>query len=333
MNGSTLDENLEDWNTLKQGCDFSGILVGNGASRAVWDGFEYDSLYSKAIEIPTGQGLNAHDVALFDKFSTKNFEFVLSSLATARKVMSSLSLETRPVNERYKSIQAALANAVHANHIPWATISGSILSDIGDELSNYPIVYSTNYDLLIYWAVMFGNRGGFKDYFWSNAFAVNNTDFRGDDTAILHLHGGLQFQKSIDGKTYKVRSDGGGSLLDKFGTSMSDDTTPLLISEGTAEDKVRSIYKSDYLSFAHSKLIRHKGSLCVFGHGLSIEDRHIVEAINHSDAGLIAVSILPNRGIEIKQDKARLIEKFPRNNLRFFDASTHPLGKPELKQK
>ncbi|MFZ4780555.1 MAG: hypothetical protein ACOYM3_34820, partial [Terrimicrobiaceae bacterium] len=44
--GSKLDDILEHWNTLKQSCNFSGILVGNGASRAVWNGFEYSSLYN-----------------------------------------------------------------------------------------------------------------------------------------------------------------------------------------------------------------------------------------------------------------------------------------------
>lgn len=317
---------------MKQDCDFSGILVGNGASRAVWDGFKYESLYNKALELATGQGLHVDDVALFDQFGTKNFEFILSSLATARKVMAALSLESQPVNERYTSVQTALANAVHANHIPWTSTLGPALRAIGDELSTYPMVYSTNYDLLIYWAVMFESRGGFKDFFWKGAFDINDTDLRGEDTALLYLHGGLQFQKSTDGKTYKVRSGGGGSILDQFGMSVSHESSPLIITEGTAGDKVRSIYMSDYLSFAYSKLQRHKGSLCVFGHGFSFEDRHIVDAINQSDVELLAVSILPNLGVGIKQEKARLFENFPRKNLRFFDAFTHHLGKSELKQ-
>jgi hypothetical protein len=196
MNGSTLDDKLQDWNTLRQDCDISGILVGNGASRAVWDGFKYESLYNKALELATGQGLKADDVALFEQFGTKNFEFILSSLATARKVMSSLSLVTQPVDERYKSVQDALAKAVHANHIPWTSTLGPALRAIGAELSKYPMVYSTNYDLLIYWSVMFENRSGFKDYFWTDAFDINDTNLWGEDTALLYMHGGLQFQKS-----------------------------------------------------------------------------------------------------------------------------------------
>jgi hypothetical protein len=198
MNGSTLDDRLEDWNTMKQDCDFSGILVGNGASRAVWDGFKYESLYNKALELATGQGLNADDVALFDQFGTKNFEFILSSLVTARKVMSSLSLATQQVDARYKSVQTALANAVHANHVPWTFTLGPALRAIGDELSTYPMVYSTNYDLLIYWAAMFENRSGFKDYFWTDVFDVDNTNLWGRETALLYMHGGLQIQKSIE---------------------------------------------------------------------------------------------------------------------------------------
>lgn len=42
------DTRLEDWEALRADTAFSGLLLGNGASRAVWDDFGYDSLFENA---------------------------------------------------------------------------------------------------------------------------------------------------------------------------------------------------------------------------------------------------------------------------------------------
>ncbi|MBS7668108.1 hypothetical protein KIM96_18985, partial [Vibrio cholerae] len=43
-----IDAHLEDWSTLRAAVDFSGILIGNGASRTIWEDFAYDSLFENA---------------------------------------------------------------------------------------------------------------------------------------------------------------------------------------------------------------------------------------------------------------------------------------------
>ena len=43
-----VDATLEDWSVLRATADFNGLLLGNGASRAVWDDFGYDSLFDNA---------------------------------------------------------------------------------------------------------------------------------------------------------------------------------------------------------------------------------------------------------------------------------------------
>ena len=43
-----IDATLEDWNALRNSIAFDAILIGNGASRTVWEDFAYDSLFENA---------------------------------------------------------------------------------------------------------------------------------------------------------------------------------------------------------------------------------------------------------------------------------------------
>jgi hypothetical protein len=42
--------------------------------------------------------------------------------------------------------------AVRGIHIPWALLPSSVRESMKRELARYSYVFSTNYDLLIYWA-------------------------------------------------------------------------------------------------------------------------------------------------------------------------------------
>lgn len=68
--------------------------------------------------------------------------------------------------------------------------------------------------------------------------------------------------------------------MDLFGEPYYEGATPLFISEGNSEEKLSSINRSDYLSFAYNKFSNHQGGLVVFGHLLSENDQHIVDVIN-----------------------------------------------------
>ena len=60
-----VDATLEDWNALRAANDFQGLLVGNGASRAVWDDFGYDSLFENARTVEE-KPLSPSELAVFD---------------------------------------------------------------------------------------------------------------------------------------------------------------------------------------------------------------------------------------------------------------------------
>lgn len=331
-NPHDISGNLLDWNEVKDREGWSGILIGNGASIAVWDDFLYSSIYNKSRSEDIENPLSDLDIQLFDTLRTTNFERVLSSLSTARIINNALNIAAEPVQSRYNSIQTSLIQAVRAVHVPWRTIPEEVLVNIQENLLNYKFVYSTNYDLLIYWAMMHkGNSGGFKDYFWGEQFDVSNTQIWNKATCVLYLHGGLHIYRLPSGQTLKRRADNGQNLLDLFGQTYQGDAVPLFITEGTSEEKLSSIYRSDYLSFAFSQFSKHEGPLVMFGHSLGESDNHIVSTIANWGPVKIAISLLPGSETNIRRLKAQIIAKLPEAKLFFFDASTHPLGSPALK--
>lgn len=327
-NPHDISGDLMDWDEIKEREGWSGILIGNGASIAVWDNFQYTSIYNKSQSEEIRNPLSDLDIQLFNTLVTTNFERVLSSLSIAKIVNGALGIDTQLIQSRYDSIQTALIQAIRAVHIPWQNVPDGVFSCIRKELLNFKYVYSTNYDLLIYWAMMHEEQEGFKDYFWDERFDVSNTEIWTKVTCTLYLHGGLHLYRLPLGQTLKRRANDGQNLLDLFGQPYYENAVPLFITEGTSEEKLSSIYRSDYLSFAFSRFSKHEGPLVIFGHSLSGSDNHLISTIANWGAVKIAISMLPNDPIRIHSIKSYIISKLPEAKLYFFDATTYPLGLP-----
>lgn len=326
-----IDNNLLDWGNLENRYEWSSILIGNGFSQNIWQPFRYDSLFNKASQ-DDDEGekyLSGTDIALFKKFSTDNFETVLGALATSRSVSTVLELPCKKIEQREKIIRKALARAVHRVHIFQSDIPSLTLESISDEFKNYNQIYSTNYDLLIYWSMMHGGKNNFRDYFWYSGF--NNTEKENlqDRSAVYYLHGGLHLYLRPDGQTLKRTARPGRTLLGIIGDSYRRGAIPLIVAEGTSQNKMKSIESSDYLSFAYRSLILDKKPLVVFGHSLGSSDQHIVEAINVWENRPVAVSVVANDDADRKMRKIRNRLKSP--NISFFNAVSHPLGAEDLR--
>lgn len=342
--GFTAD--LPPWQEVKDAEEWEGLLVGNGLSRAVWDGFSYSSLYETArlwIDHP----LTSEDQALFGAFATENFELVLSALTEAERVDQALERDPAPLRARYESVRRGLIEAVHAVHVPWATASAdqadpddeeddreSRLGRILDALHEYDRVFTTNYDLLLYWAVMEQEPPQIRDFFWGPGcvFDPRDVDVWTGTTALFFLHGGLHLLRLSTGEARK-RTNTQRNLLEVFAAppSYDPDALPLLITEGTSEQKLASIRSSEYLAFAYRSFEEFAEPLVVFGHSLSDRDAHVVNAMSGWGDRPIAVSIRPSHPAdEIRSRKADVVGKLPNADLIFFNSETHPLGDPEL---
>ena len=322
-----IDEELGDWNSLRSSESWESLLLGNGASIAISRSFVYSSIYAEATSENIDHPISSTNQELFQNLSTQNFEQVLSSLSTARKVNSVLRLATTQIDRLYQNVQQALIEAVHRVHVPWVNVPDSTRGTIRSELLEYENVFSTNYDLLIYWAMMHTDNGsGFIDYFFSGSFDPGNTENWSGSTSVHFLHGGLHLNRLITGETVKRSAGEGQNLLDMFAFPLPDGVVPLFVTEGTSQEKMTSINRSSYLSFAYNQLAHSKESCVIFGHSLSESDRHIVDAIARWQDVRLAISMLPDSPENIISNKARIVHLLPRADIKFFDATTHPLG-------
>lgn len=328
---STITAHLAHWDDIKNCPKSSGILLGNGFSLALWEPFDYRSLFQKAASAKT---LTKADKALFSKLGrTTNFETILAHLLTAATVNKALGIPHSEIPRRYQSIRLALIKAVRSIHLPWNRLSEDTTAHIRKELLRYSSVFTTNYDLLLYWCFMANGANGFKDYFWSHNHTFDASDskvWNSRMTKILYLHGALHLYRTATGRTVKEVGGVLNGLLDRFAADKN--RIPLFISEGSSHHKMQAIARSDYLSFGLKTFSEFDRSLVVFGHSLGTQDKHIVAAISKWQHPLnLAYSIYPGNDSEIIRKKLRIVSLFPNASINFFDARTHPLGNSSLR--
>ena len=324
MPHADFDATLASWPELKTSHPCSGLLLGNGASRAIWRPFSYFSLFELAQRV-RNKPLGVSDQALFKSLGSELFEPVLSALNTTARVNAALAISSSAPLNRYYAIKEALIHAVRSVHIPWKMLPASTLATLNAELRTYRSVFTGNYDLLCHWAVSHA-PDGFQTLFDEEGhFGVSRT--RGEGTRLHYLHGGLHLLKTQDGGT-RQRAASGSQLLDGFAINTPGDV-PLFVNEDSSDNKLRAIRGSDYLTWCYAALATQREGLCVFGHHLDRADRHLVEAIRQAQPTHLAISILPVNEAAIvsqKQHYARVFEACPGIELHFFDATTHPLG-------
>jgi hypothetical protein len=329
MEHTDFDAALAHWNDVQGATPCSGLLLGNGASLAVWKHFAYDSLFELA-QTTRNKPLSPTELALFKAMETTNFEPVLSALKTSVRVNAALTISSSSPRNRYFAIKEALIHGVRSVHIPWRLIEQATLQAISQALSQYRTVYSTNYDLLAYWSAMHG-QAPFDDLFADDAtFNLQHTHSDTEATRLLYLHGGMHLVKNFDGSARKLLSSE-STLLGSFAVNALDDV-PLFVCEGSSEEKLKVIRGSDYLSFCHAQLASHEGSLCIFGHALGKQDRHIVDAVRAANPKALAISVLPRSESFVQHQKRHYTALFAGLDvaLKFFDAQTHPLGNSEF---
>jgi Domain of unknown function (DUF4917) len=320
------------WEDLKKLSTWDTLVLGNGVSINIWDGFSYSKLFEEA-------SLNPSASQLFSDFETENFETVLEALWHAERTLLSLqcdAAEVAKVTNLYADVQHALFQAVEKVHVPWKKIAPSTLKQIADAMSSHRLVFTLNYDLLTYWSALHhGADSAIKDFFWSyqNTFDVNNPIVEEGKTGLLYLHGGLHlWQDSYNGQTGKWTNRSGGALLKNLEAKFEayPDRRPVLVSEGTWTKKMIRIRKSVYLTYALQALSDNTSDTVIFGADFDDQDKHIVGAINAGGKRRIAISVRSGSAAHNNNAFARYRSKFPDQELSFFDSTSHPLGARSL---
>ena len=326
-----IDSGLMPWADIG-GSDWSSLLLGNGFSMNIWRRFEYASLYEAATDTAISPSLNAKCISLFKSLETLNFEDVLRVLYHARLVDELLSsTQIHEIDSLYSTTKNALAAAVNHFHVPYG-FSG--LSSINASLQSFRDIFTTNYDLIPYWAIMH-NSSKFKDLFWGsdNVFDSRDSQVSSGSCTIHYLHGAIHLVELPDGRTKKLRANGDSSLSQLFDVSHPN-YFPLFIAEGASRNKLSRIMRNEYLRFCYDKLRSIEGNLVAIGHSFCTNyDQHIVDALRDGRLNAIAIGVWPHQDpSQICLFKSRLQAAIAAKAIYFFDSTTHPLGDKGLRQ-
>jgi hypothetical protein len=247
----------------------SHLLVGNGFSIACDPIFQYGSLFDAAVDA----GLSPRAQALFERLGTNNFEGVLRLLENAAwaaeqyKAPPEIPKQMRADAEIVKN---ALIEAVTNAHLPHTgCVTEEKYAAARKFLDPYQNVFTTNYDLLLYWTVLQGGKSSHQDGFRSDADDpdapyVIFSERLGSNRGLLYLHGALHLAIA-DGQLRKhCWNRTGQKLTDHIRNGLAEGVYPLFVAEGTPEKKLEQIQRVGYLWYALDKLARIRGPLVVF---------------------------------------------------------------------
>lgn len=334
LSSHPVDGNLAHWSEITAEFDgWSALLLGNGLSMHVWNPFGYPSLFEKAGQV---RALSDADRTLFRALDTSNFERVLADLAAAIRMAEALGQDSQPYLERYSSIQMGLGKAVRSVHVNRSGVPDESLEAIGRILQEQEYVFTTSYDLILYWAMGAVKYQNLCDCFWGEKFCFDpeEADIPSHLTPVYFLHGALHLVVMGSGVTRKLTQTSLRTLLDQFGRPLDGDkrARPLLITEGSSQNKLQAIEGNDYLAHGHDRLGGCGLPLVVFGSDLGEQDQHLVDALNRNPDRALAVSIrrAGKTKKEIRSAQGVLRAALDAEPLVFFEAESHPLGSPEL---
>ena len=314
----SLDAHLPSWQALNDRHPCTALLVGNGASRAVWKPFGYFSLFEEAQRV-RHKALGVSDQALFKSLGTELFEPVLSTLNTTVRANAALAINsTAPLN-RYYSIKEALIHATRAVHLPWTRVPSDTLATINQALRSYRNVYTSNYDLLLPWAVNQAPEGFATLFDEQGFFDVRRTATEG--IRIVHLHGGLHLLKLPDGTT-RQRSAECAELLEGFAVNIP----------GKCRcSSTRAAAKKNCAPSAPRTTCRGVGPTVRGTRGPmpvrpapDASDQHLLEAIRQARPTHLSIAIRPLSEASIINQKQHFMQRFADLPERPCTSSTPP---------
>jgi hypothetical protein len=260
------------------------LLLGNGFSIAAHPRFAYSSLFAVAKK------MRPSIEALFDEAQTTNFE---------------VAMEAAFDQTDASNIKTALVKAIAWVH-PYYSLSldddecrscGRFLEAfVGlDRGERRGIVFTANYDLLLYWVIVrhsaalachdgFDNEG-----YWSETAG---------GTQVFYLHGGLHlFERRHRGalpRLTKLLYEPERVLTRQISEHLNRGEFPLFVTEATSLEKLARVRASPYLSTAHKRFgsacAEAQGVLFVVGHGLGESDEHITDVIGRAQLKSVFLS-------------------------------------------
>lgn len=341
------------------------LLLGNGFSISLFPKcFSYASLFQEAVDAGLFAA-NPEIEAAFGLLNTTDFEFVMETLKNSSKLAPIYGGDHAKMEMHSELLKNVLVQAIAGRHPArpneiteeqYANCRAFLAQFIGRDLSKKGKIFSLNYDLLMYWALLHDIVG----YTWGidgphevpdqallhdDGFRAPEDDVEAEYVAweqfeaahgqtITFLHGALHlYERGPELAKLCWERSGNRPLMEQIRSALDEDRYPLFVSEGTSQKKMSRINRSAYLSKALRSFdgcCGTKGaSLFIIGHSLADNDDHVLRRIRNGKISRLYVSIFgdPNSeaNLAIKNKAAQIAagrrERYPLE-VEFIDAST-----------
>lgn len=134
------------------------LLLGNGFSRSIYKNFDYQELYEVAkTKLNDDKKLSGSLISIFDELETTDFEKVLAHLVISEKITK--HYENEVMSNAIKSDLINIRNSFIDSLVYTHPLTSSIITDdtknkVHVILSNFSQIFTSNYDLLLYWICM-----------------------------------------------------------------------------------------------------------------------------------------------------------------------------------
>ncbi len=262
----------------------AAVLLGNGFSIGFDERFRYDSLFAKA----EAAGLSETARALFDRVGKGDFEGALRLLDDGEWVAQAYGAtgaDLAAMRADAKSIRDALAAAVRESHLDHAGELPLAATEAASRfLGPYRLVFTTNYDLLLYWVVMSMEPAKRLD----DGFRAAGGDpvFVGwkEDRQMFHVHGALHLYWEGDGLKKHSWHASGQRLKDAIAQGLEGGRYPHFVAEGFTRKKLAKIRRSPYLNACYEHLAGTGPVVVVLGLSFADNDTHLARALAGSSA-------------------------------------------------
>jgi len=333
------------------------LLLGNGFSIACKpDIFAYGSLFEEAKKT-----MSKELAAIFAAMGTQDFEEVIRALQHAAAIISAYNPKLKRTIERMNGdadkLKTDLIKAVAGRH-------PARPNDISDKrylscrifLSNFigenvgGKIYTMNYDLLLYWALMhdaedpaelirLNHDDGFRKD--QEDYDAPYVEWQGESAAhgqnIHYLHGALHLFDAGHQLQKYTWVNTGKALVDQANEALKKNMFPVFVAEGGRKSKLTKIQHSAYLhhnfkSFAGVCQTKPKegAALFVFGHSFAENDAHVLNMIGYGKVTHLFVSLYGDPGSKANQAIRGNVEKiaalrpkaYSALNVDFFDAAS-----------
>ena len=323
------------------------LLLGNGFSIAYdKDIFSYNAL-SRYIMDSDDEVIKR----VFGVYNTQNFETIMQQLRNMVDVLKILDAPQALCNKVAgvsQELKAKLIDAISAMHPEQVfRVDEAKSKHCAEFLKPYIVngghIFSTDYDLLLYWVLLRNEVKDFVDGFGREAENLDDGEYVEEDDIqwseliwgkykgtqnVHYLHGALPlFDEGCD--IVKVEYDGENYLLDVIKKKIDDGSYPVFVAAGTSDEKMNPIKHNPYLNYCYDSLCKINGSLIALGFSFGDNDTHIIDAINEAgrhghrggpDQKLVSVYV----GVFSEQDYQHMldIKKKFRIKLECFNART-----------